>query len=996
VWICCGVGCLDESSGVVTSALAPEPQLRLLDTAGQARAEVEVGESLLVAVDGLAPLASYRVTVRADQHSEVFSLQLATDATGAIAPTLLWPDVGLGSAGDRFFGAATLEAAHAALAGTRLTVELAEAKHAIAFADLGIATKRERPRMFAASPTGAPRQTLQAGKDELRIALRNFPAGTYDLAVVAARTDWKLGEPIVPVVARRIEVAQDAVEQLWTRDKLTAGAYQLVARRADQSAGWNLADTDILSDRWIDTVTVFDPALVERARPYPFFSVTTTDLAGAPLAGAPHFAYTDTFATGAPVWLQLDPGVLGGAYRKVRFHVIRHRSAAEWRASAMLTGSLAEVETLTRADFDSGARRVQVTVPLAPGRYDVVADLGNRAELPINFIADNRFDAAHDAIDGYLRPGFTVAEDPSLPGTYAVGRTSFSDGDVTIPTVPFAVSHALIAEVRYPADTGGEGVAVSTRRPRFPLVVVAQLHFPWDGVYRGYDYLLEHLASHGYIAVSLRLDDAIHSTGSAGQSLAILAHLDALARHDREAGLLRDRIDLSRIALLGHSTGGGAVVKAEARNRAEGLGWNIGAVITLSPTDSASETATLRIARHLAIYGSNDGDVGSSAGYPYGIAGGTAFGIYDRSESEKAMVFVLDADHDSFVRLLSSEWQSDPSAVVLSKARHEAVLCAYTTAFLQWQLEARSELRTYFTGESRIPSLAGVQTRHQYSAAADRKLVVDRFDNYVTSSNSIGGFVGWGGFDSLREGAMPTLDLRSPHLSMGAKLRWSTTAGVYRSYLPAAYQDLSGYEYLSVRAGQTMGIWDSISNHHGYPPPPSGPNPIFQQELDRGVVSDSFRIDFERALYMRLTPFARATVVVPGSQWRLDDGGDGRVFDLRLDGDLISIWRIGPESNRAGLDQDFYVRLTSSDGNSRRVRVGYFGRIPAPAQPRGGTRPDRRTLAALQTIRIPLAAFTITVPGEPMVDLTSVTDIRFEMASIPTGELLFDDLEVTH
>ncbi|MEO8702070.1 MAG: hypothetical protein ABI867_18650 [Kofleriaceae bacterium] len=991
MWICCSVGCVDDATTVTASAL--ESRLQLFDAAGTPRSEVEVGESLFVAADGLVPLASYRLAVRADQGNEVFSLQFAADADGTIAPRLLWPDVGLGTGGDRFFGAATLAAAHAALAGTHLTVEL-DGAHA----DLGIATKRTRTRLFAASANGAPRQTLEAGKDDLAIVAHNFPTGAFEVAVVAARSDWKLGDPILPVVSRRIDVkADDVIEQVWPRQKIAAGSYQLFARRADQPGDWTLADADIVSDRWIDTVTVFDPAITERARPYPFFAVATTDIAGTALAGAPHFAYTDTFASGAPVWLQLDPE-LGGGYRKVRLHVIRHRSGSEWRASTALDGSVAMIETLTRAD-SGRARQLLVATPLPPGRYDVVADLGNRAEVPINFIADNRFDAAYDPIDGYLRPGFTVVEDPGRTGTFAVGRTSLADGNVTIPVTP-PIEHALIAEVRYPADAAGDGVPVSTRRARYPLVVVAQLHFPWDGAYRGYDYLLEHLASHGYIAVALRLDDAIHSTGSEGQAHGVLAHLTALAAHDRDAGLFQHRIDLAQIALLGHSTGGGAVVIAEARNRAEGLGWNIGAVITLSPTDGSGTTAsppTLRTARHLAIYGSNDGDIGTWIGYPYGIGGiGTAFRIYDRSESEKAMVFVLDADHDSFVRLLDSEWHTDPSAVVLSKPQHEAVLCAYTTAFLQWQLEGRTELRTYFTGESRIPSLPGIQTRHQYSAAADRKLVVDRFDNYVTSRNSIGGFVGWGGFDSLREGPLPDLDLRTPHASMGAKLRWSTTAGVYRSYLPGAYQDLSGYEYLSVRAGQTAGMWDSVANHHTYPPPPSGPDPIFQQELDRSVVSDSFRYDFERALHLTLSPFARVTVVTPGSLWRLVDGGDGRTFDLRLDGDLIYIWRNGPESNPAGYDLDFFVRLTSSDGNSRRARVGYFGRIPPPARPRGGDHTDRRTLAALQTIRIPLSAFTIDVPGEPTVDLTSVTEIRFEMSASPTGELLFDDLEVTH
>ena len=45
------------------------------------------------------------------------------------------------------------------------------------------------------------------------------------------------------------------------------------------------------------------------------------------------------------------------------------------------------------------------------------------------------FDPPTDMIDGYLNVGFYVTDDPSVPGSYFVGTTSYSDPAVTIPAV---------------------------------------------------------------------------------------------------------------------------------------------------------------------------------------------------------------------------------------------------------------------------------------------------------------------------------------------------------------------------------------------------------------------------------------------------------------------------------------------------------------------------------------------------------------------------------
>jgi hypothetical protein len=102
--------------------------------------------------------------------------------------------------------------------------------------------------------------------------------------------------------------------------------------------------------------------------------------------------------------------------------------------------------------------------------------------------------------------------------------------------------------------------------------------------------------------------------------------------------------------------------------------------------------------------------------------------------------------------------------------------------------------------------------------------------------------------------------------------------------------------------------------------------------------------------------------------------------------------------NPVGQMQDLYVRLnTAEGGNSRAVRVGYFGHIPYPHRPdyksSYDSYEDIHTKAALTTIRIPLHAWTIKALSAPIVNLTNIESIAFEFNAKPTGEILIDDIE---
>jgi subtilisin family serine protease len=191
--------------------------------------------------------------------------------------------------------------------------------------------------------------------------------------------------------------------------------------------------------------------------------------------------------------------------------------------------------------------------------------------------------------------------------------------------------------------------------------------------YRGYRYLQEHLASLGIVSFSIdtnaanELDSLIRFRADL-----VLEALDHLRTLDASSNSpFHNRLDFTKVALIGHSRGGDAVALAAQLNlmRPSTSKCGVRAVVTLSPTDftgmlPAPERLRMRsdrTASYLCIYGSHDGDVSGSfdpveRSQGWGFVG-TGFRHYDRATTQRAMVFVHGATHNRF----NSVWV-DPAA----------------------------------------------------------------------------------------------------------------------------------------------------------------------------------------------------------------------------------------------------------------------------------------------------------------------------------------------
>lgn len=201
-------------------------------------------------------------------------------------------------------------------------------------------------------------------------------------------------------------------------------------------------------------------------------------------------------------------------------------------------------------------------------------------------------------------PYATERLDPFLGGLVNLQEANSSGGATT------GVSSAVTLQIRgsayYPTDR-------STPSP--VIVLVHGNHTACDSgtspnctVFkrndRGYAYLADNLASHGYTVFSLDQDQlmAFQDSQAAGmhqRRLLIAAALDMVYRANEEAlpdgdpnfnigGRFVGKLDLSRIGLMGHSRGGDAVSSFINYNRvrpAPGRRYNLKGVIALAPVD---------------------------------------------------------------------------------------------------------------------------------------------------------------------------------------------------------------------------------------------------------------------------------------------------------------------------------------------------------------------------------------------------------------------------
>ncbi len=251
--------------------------------------------------------------------------------------------------------------------------------------------------------------------------------------------------------------------------------------------------------------------------------------------------------------------------------------------------------------------------------------------------------------------GGISAPDPSAPGAFAVRRLYYGSGtdarraeyrdSVTLRTgvvngTPFlkGAEPKLLKERWKYWGFDAKRLPVNGRvwypdgPGPFPLVLIVHgNHGMKQYSDPGYAYLGELLASRGYIMASVDqnfLNGNLRAENDA-RGWMLLQHLVAWRRFDADsASPLFRKVDLTRIALMGHSRGGEAVAVAAAFNRLPrypddarvtfDFGFDIRTLVAIAPVDGqyrpADQGTPLTDINYLVLHGAHDSDVSTFMG----------------------------------------------------------------------------------------------------------------------------------------------------------------------------------------------------------------------------------------------------------------------------------------------------------------------------------------------------------------------------------------------
>jgi hypothetical protein len=905
----------------------PRRGLSLLGDDGKPASELAPGESLALQARGLRPATPHQVTV-SDRDGELFTSGFMADRRGAIAPSVLWPLIGIED--PRSSDPVRVAEARKRWHDHEIELSLADAdRNVIDTARLRLDAGIRRPLVIATDREGFVRHGFQVGEHEAQVTLVDPPE--WEAArvwLVPRQHDWRAGDAIRPVRLASGRHAHADIE-LGGRDEVSAvvakaaelepGSYDFVVRRlrhgyADDDDLW-LRERDLIGGRWITGLVVREEFWASKVIRGGCVNVQR-QIAGRYVNQWPYMQFTDTFQVGEDVWGALDPAALDPSLitKMVALYVVPHKTAAQWSSNsslanlAVLGGNAAVPRWLTQSWCINANRRLLWANATQVGSYDVVADFGNNVGSAPAFVPDDSFDPPLDLIDGYINPGFRILPDPTTDTSFPhAGSFQYTDATQgTINVVDNFGNHwdnvPLKASVRFPSDIpGATSVAqISPAQPNYPLALIVHGNGADDG-YHGYEYLLDHLAQNGFIAASIYMQPG---QGGIDRARIAQAHLGILF------SMFGTHIQ-NNVGMMGHSRGGEAVVEVARLNQQEAWGYAINAVISLAPTNQYTDEhfGGAWAAPYLVLYGSFDGDLA-------GI-GDTGFELYDKASGmNKSMAFIYGCCHDRF-NTVWGDWDmwtakmtATDRAKVVSVDTHHDIAMSYMSAFFRQHLLGQAQWEGLFKGEW-VPAKVetdtpGIQIFTQYEDTTLR--MVDDFEGAHTAtswaSSTIGDAVTQTGLPATPvENNLRSVDSHSPHQTAGLVLAWDSNGDALSFAVPAGQRDVSAFAAISFRIGQ----------------------------------------------------------------------------------------RANSGSNPAGQPQDLRLTLTDGGGKSRAIRISKFTTIPYP-EVRGVA---NYTKSAMQTVRIPLASYTIKCLNIDPVDLTDVVSVALQFDEKPTGEIEIDSVEFT-
>ncbi|MBI5363481.1 MAG: hypothetical protein HZA53_09915 [Planctomycetes bacterium] len=532
--------------------------------------------------------------------------------------------------------------------------------------------------------------------------------------------------------------------------------------------------------------------LVRRAR--------DAQLAGRALLQYPFFEFVGVSFTNAPVQIAIDPTrfpEVAGA--TVDVWILAHRTPAEWDANPVLVDARGAPDVFTLGTTDVQSCTF-TTAGVLSG--DAGLDLGVGYDVVVDVDRDGRAGPV-DLIDGYgIEAGFYRCMPTALPGPLAVTEVLYSGGTW------------LGEDIYYPTNIAALG--------QLPLVVVSHGN---GHNYTWYDHIGTHLASWGCIVMSHTNDTVpgieTASTTTLTNTDHFLGNLATIA-----GGVMNGHVDGHKIVWIGHSRGGEGVCRAYDRifdgtyTPVRYTLADIKLISSIAPTDFLGITgANPHGANYHLWVGGADSDVTGCASNDIACS----YPLLQRSTSYHQSIEFHGAGHGAFhADAASSLWATGPC--LLTRAEVNTMMKAYLLPLVQRYVNGNLPAREFLWRQWEVLQSPGVPTNTcvvvdlQYiePPAAGNRVIDDFQTNTATDVSSSGAPVT---FDVtlFNEGRLDdpnadfTYSASAPFNGMTEATASDTTRGIVFQWttdrflvfnVPAAWQDTSGYEYLSFRACQ--------------------------------------------------------------------------------------------------------------------------------------------------------------------------------------------------
>ena len=841
----------------------------------------EIGDSLSISLSGMPSGEPIELRLLDEKEREWTGARVVADGKGQIAPFMIWYHSGV--IGRRPSGLKmdfepevafqSFEEANEFFADQSLRFLVSSIKGEVLLEQNLVLNKSQRPMVYPSDAEGILMNSMHVKEDRMFVTGKNFrPGDKVSIAVVRNQYSWIEGDELIDVTGKEgpdgpesVEVGRDGrfTVAVWDDVRKVPGAFDIIVRVNGDFRDRRLRPDDIVS--YDDDTAIVLFAIVN--------GNVVMDISGRDIPHPGKFEFNDSFEKGEDVWGGVDAtdvpsGHLGGAY--AAYYVVNHQPPPFWDAVNPPLNDVSGVYEVHKVKYWclNGTRRMiwgGATQTAPVGEYDVVVDFGSvPAQALADFVPDNTYDKGYDFIDGYDHVGFYVFEDPSSVGPLPTATIDHRDENgisgITDPTGSNGPTYPVDlawGRIIYPSDgSAGPNPPVNSAQTSYPVAVFLHGRHAYcqtgsgppascaiaDRVpsHQGYDYIMERLASQGIISVSIdafdiQLDNGLWNYNARGRL--VLSWLDILRDWNNNGtdpfgGILQGKLDMTRIALSGHSRGGEGVVAADVLNPI----WpnpqspnphNIIAVNAIAPTDQNSQGGISYVPTEAAYYliiGARDGDVSSMQGlrtYDRAFPPGSA------NPQHKTLSIIYGANHNFFNTIWTPAADlGSPNPWVgaandgfgpnpMSAAEQRQAALSTITAFFRRHLQGFEPYKEVLTGRYE-PSL--IQNDRIYWTYQDAvRVAVDNFEDNPSNAgaNSLGGTNNLAGFTAATEThlnsggtdyVLPPLfpaDNLYNHDTIGIKLNWANPAAFDLVLQPGGGGfDASTFTHLNIRVGK--------------------------------------------------------------------------------------------------------------------------------------------------------------------------------------------------